>query len=107
MEEYPRFMYGKSAAGEQRVVRVDDDGCLVAPTSLATKLTESGSVKLSPGIVTAIKAIGVTSFTLHDNTTVLWTGEAGDLVIFFYPLKFSTSIDLDIVGVGSVSVCYI
>lgn len=107
MEEYPRFMYGRTASGEQRVVQVDADGCLVAPTALAQELTETGTVKPSAGVVTAIKAIGVTSFTLKDDTTVLWSGAAGDLVIFFYPLKFSTSIELEITGTGSVYISYI
>lgn len=36
LEEYPRFLFGKTAAGDQKVVKTDGDGALAKPVQQIT-----------------------------------------------------------------------
>ena len=72
MEEYPRFIYGKTAGGAQKTVKVDGDGALAKPVQ-ETTLHVSGAVTATvTGIDVDVEQLKAANFCLDV------TANAGD-----------------------------
>ena len=80
MEEYPRFIYGKTAAGEQKVTKLDADGALAHPFQQTTLHTSGAETATVTGLDVNVEQLKAANFYL-DVTAVSGTTPTLDVKI--------------------------
>lgn len=77
---YPRFIYGKTAGGEKKLIRVDEDGALANPLQESTLHASAAETETVTGPDVLIEHLKAANFYL-DVTAVSGTAPTLDVTI--------------------------